>query len=253
MRILLFALVFLVFLCPLPTWASSPAPPKVEEILKRVDELYRSRSSYAEIEMLVVTPHYRRRLRLQCWTKGQDRTFIRIVSPKKDRGIATLRIGKNMWNYFPRIKRVMKVPPSMMMGSWMGSDFTNDDLVKESTLLEDYVAKLLPSPPGEEAYYYIELRPKEQTVSLWGRIILVVRRADYLPVREEYYDEKGKKVRVLYFEEIKEMGGRVIPTVLRMVPLNKNGRYTVIRYLKAAFDEPIDEAIFSQHHLQRPL
>ena len=103
----------------------------VMTIIKKVDELYRADSSYAEMEMTIVTPNWERTLKLEAWSEGMDKTFITILEPKKDKGITTLRVDNEMWNFFPKINKVMKVPPSMMMGSWMGSDFTNDDLVKD--------------------------------------------------------------------------------------------------------------------------
>ena len=115
----------------------------VEAIVKKMDQLYRSETSHAEIEMQITTPHWERTLAMNVWTKGMDKTFIRIMAPKKERGVATLRIGNEMWNYLPKTNKVMKIPPSMMMGSWMGSDFTNDDLVKESSMLNDYTYKLI--------------------------------------------------------------------------------------------------------------
>lgn len=133
--------------------AAARRSPEVQEIIDRVDRLYRSDTSYGEIEMTIITPDWRRRLRMKIWTEGMDKTFLYITSPQKDAGIATLRIGSEMWNYFPKINKVMKVPPSMMMGSWMGSDFTNDDLVKESSLLRDYSARLI-NPEGADKDHY---------------------------------------------------------------------------------------------------
>ena len=126
----------MLLLCVLAP-AQEPTP-DVETIIKRIDQLYRSETSEAEMEMHIVTPHWERTLAMHVWTEGMDKTFIRITAPKKEQGVATLRIGNEMWNYLPKTNKVMKIPPSMMMGSWMGSDFTNDDLVRESSMLEDY-------------------------------------------------------------------------------------------------------------------
>ncbi len=225
----------------------------VKTIVERIDSLYRSKSSFGEFEMQIITPNWQRTLKLQMWTEGMKKTFIRILSPKKDRGIATLRIENQMWNYFPRINKVMKVPPSMMMGSWMGSDFTNDDLVKESTLIEDYDYKLITPKDANPEYYYIELIPKKTTASVWGKIILVVEKNGLLPVRQEFYDEKGNKMRIMTFSEVKEMGGRKLPTVLEMIPLNKKNHKTVIKYLSVEFDKPISKDIFSLRNLRKKI
>ena len=136
-------------------------------LLERVDKLYRSDSSYAEMEMRIVTENWERTMTMEVWTRGMDDTLIHLLSPRKDRGIKTLKLGNQMWNYFPKINKVLKVPPSMMMNSWMGSDFTNDDLVKENTLVDDHHARLVDHPEDPEKFFLIELVPKEYTVTLW--------------------------------------------------------------------------------------
>jgi outer membrane lipoprotein-sorting protein len=231
--------------------ASGPAQVDVKEIIKKVDRLYRSSSSHGEIEMEVTTPHWKRTLSMKIWTRGMDSTFILITAPKKDEGIATLRIGTDMWNYFPRINKVLKVPPSMMMGSWMGSDFTNDDLVKESSMLKDYEYRLVAPPGAETGFYYIELTPRVETPTVWGRILVKVRRDDYIPVTQHYYDEKGQLIRVLTFSEIARFGDRKIPAVMEMKPVKKEGRRTVVRYRHLVFDEPVDDSIFTLRNLRK--
>jgi outer membrane lipoprotein-sorting protein len=208
----------------------------VYEIVDRVDKLYRSDTSQGDMEMTIVSENWTRTLEMQVWSEGMNRTFIYITSPKKDAGIATLRIKTEMWNYFPKINKVMKVPPSMMMSSWMGSDFTNDDLVKESSMTRDYNLQLITPENPDPDNYYIELTPKEDIPIVWGKIILAVRRDDYTPVKEEYFDEKGRKMRLMKFSEIKKFGKRSIPSVLEMWSLNKKGRKTVIRYRDIKFD-----------------
>ncbi len=127
---------------PVGSRAEEPVP-TVQELIDEVDKLLRSESSYGDVEMTIVTPNWERTLRMDMWTRGMDETFVRVTSPAKDAGMATLRVDTEMWNYFPKIDKVMKIPSSMMMGSWMGSDFTNDDIVKESSLLDDYDSRLL--------------------------------------------------------------------------------------------------------------
>lgn len=225
--------------------------PDASEIVEKVDRLYRSSTSSAEIEMVVRTPDWSRTLRMDAWSEGMDKTFIRITYPKKDAGIATLRMENEMWNYFPKINKVMKVPPSMMMSSWMGSDFTNDDLVKESSMLRDYTYRLVTPEGAESGLYHVELLPRKDIPIVWGKIILSVRTEDFIPVREEYYDEKGTKMRVIEFREIEDFGGREIPSVLELVPLNKEGNRTVIRYLDLRFDVELPEDTFTLRNLKR--
>ncbi len=226
---------------------------EVDALVKKVDKLYRADNSYARMVMRIVNPHYQRTLTMDIWSQGMKKTFIRILEPAKDRGVATLRVDKEMWNYFPKIDKVMKVPPSMMMSSWMGSDFTNDDLVKETTLLDDYNARLAPPADANPDYYYIELTPKARSATVWGKIISVVRKSDYIPVSEDYYDEKGKKMRRIDFKGIKKMGGRLIPTIMEVKPLNKPGNTTVIEYQKAVFDQGVPASTFSLRNLQKKI
>lgn len=223
----------------------------VKEIVKKIDELYRSESSYGELEMKVVTPNWERTLSMEVWTKGMDKTFIVINSPKKEKGVATLRIKNEMWNYLPKTSKVMKIPPSMMMGSWMGSDFTNDDLVHEFSMLEDYHYKLITPENAEPHLYYIEFIPKEGLPVVWGKIISAIRKEDYIPVWQNFYDEKGRLMRVLNFKDIKVFDDRKIPSVMELIPQNKESHKTIIKYLDAEFNANIDDDIFSLQNLRR--
>lgn len=230
---------------------AAEAPPDAAEIVQRVDRLYRSETSRGKLEMSVVTENWERTLRMDFSSEGLEKTFIRITYPKKEEGIATLRIGNEMWNFFPKIDRVMKVPPSMMMASWMGSDFTNDDLVKESSMLRDYTYRLLEPVGADDGLYRVELLPREDLPIVWGKIVLSVRREDFIPVREEYYDEKGTLMRVMEFRDVRSFGGREIPAVIELTPLSVEGRKTVIRYLDIAFDVGLPGDTFTLRNLQR--
>ena len=223
----------------------------VEEIVKKMDHLYRSETSHAEMEMQITTPHWERTLAMTVWTKGMDKTFIRITAPKKEQGVATLRIGNEMWNYLPKTNKVMKIPPSMMMGSWMGSDFTNDDLVKESSMLNDYSYQLIEPQDATPDHVYIQLTPREDSPIVWGKIVAAVRSDDYIPSWQHFYDEQGNLMRVLNFEEIKTFNGKVTPSVMEMLPQNKEDHKTVVRFLNATFDSKIDERIFTRRNLQK--
>ena len=158
--------------------ANGVSEPDVEKIIKHIDQLYRSKTSHADMEMHIVTPHYERTLKMLIWTKGTNKTFIRITAPKKEQGVATLRIGNEMWNYLPKVNKTMKISPSMMMGSWMGSDFTNDDLVKESSMLDDYTYQMITPEDASADLLYVQLIPKEDSSIVWGKIIAAVRATD---------------------------------------------------------------------------
>lgn len=249
---LILALVssILVFSAPiLPVNAENT--PDVNTIVENMDRLYRSDTSYGDVEMIIETEHWKRTLRMDMWSEGLDRTLIHINSPRKDAGIATLRKKTEMWNYFPKINKVIKVPPSMMMSSWMGSDFTNDDLVKESSMINDYHSSIITPDNANPDYYYIELIPKKDIPIVWARIELVVRKNDYIPVEESFFDEKGRKMRVMEFSETKNFSGREIPSVLVMKPLNKPGKKTVIKYIELKFDIKLNADTFSLRNLQK--
>jgi outer membrane lipoprotein-sorting protein len=222
----------------------------VDSLIREVDRLYRSETSYSELEMEIVTPHWQRTLAMYGWSEGMEKTLIRLTAPAKEKGVATLRVGNEMWNYLPKTNKVMKIPPSMMMGSWMGSDFTNDDLVKESSLFEDYEYEIIPSESGDEDLIYINCIPREDLPVVWGNIVIGVRRSDHLPAWQKYYDEKGALMRVMTYSEVRNMGGRMIPSLLEMIPQNKEGQKTVIRYLKVEFDVPLKDDIFSLRTLR---
>ncbi|MBN1464153.1 outer membrane lipoprotein-sorting protein [candidate division KSB1 bacterium] len=222
----------------------------VQDIVRHLDELYRSESSYAEMEMVIVTPHWQRTLKMKAWSQGMDKTFIRILAPAKDQGVATLRIKNEMWNYLPKINKVIKVPPSMMMSSWMGSDFTNDDLVKEFTWTDDYHFALIRPEDAQDDLLYLQMTPKENLAVVWGSVIVAVQQQGFLPVWEKYYDEKGELMRLIHFKEIKTLGGRTIPTVLELIPQDKEGQTTIIRYLDARFNAGVADGIFTLRNLQ---
>ena len=225
----------------------------VEDIIKHIDQLYRSKSSHADMEMQIVTPHYERTLKMLVWSMGMDKTFIRITSPKRERGVATLRIGNEMWNFLPKVNKTIKIPPSMMMGSWMGSDFTNDDLVRDSSLLDDYTYQLITPTDSSTDLLYIELIPKEESTIVWGKIIAAVRAKDYIPVWQHFYDEKEKLMRIMNYKDVKKFGNKTIPSVMEMIPQNKDGHKTVIRWLKGSFDTNIDKNIFTRRNLQKKM
>lgn len=225
--------------------------PDIESVIKHIDQLYRSETSHADMEMHIVTPHWERTLAMTIWSRGMDKTFIRITAPKKEQGVATLRIGNEMWNYLPKTNKVMKIPPSMMMGSWMGSDFTNDDLVRESSMLNDYTYQFVTPEDASPDHLYLQLIPKEDSPIVWGKIVAAVRSDDYIPVWQHFYDEKGKLMRVMNFKDLKTFGDKIAPSVIEIIPENKEGHKTVVRWLNATFDSDIDDKIFTRRNLQR--
>jgi len=221
---------------------------KAIQLIKDIEDMYRADSSIAELSMRIETPHYQRTMRMYSESLGTEKAFIRLLSPKKDRGISTLKVGKEMWNYFPKINKVIKVPPSMMMGSWMGSDFTNDDLVKETTLIEEYKLSLNET----DELYFITLVPREKTVTVWGKMEISIRKGNLHPVERIFYDDDGTKVRVMTYKDPKQFGNQTLPSVMEMVPLNKEGHRTLVIYETLELNaDSVKEETFSLRHLKQ--
>jgi outer membrane lipoprotein-sorting protein len=224
---------------------------QIQKIIKDIDELYRSQSSRGAMEMEIITPNWQRTLKMEFWSEGMEKTLIRIKSPAKERGVGTLRIQNEMWNYLPKTNKVIKIPPSMMMSSWMGSDFTNDDLVKEFSLFEDYTYQPASVENPDTSLVYINCIPREDLPIVWGNIVIAARRGDHLPVWQKYYDEKGVLMRVLEYSDIRTFDGRTIPAVMEMIPQDEKGR-TVVRYESLSFDVDLPENTFSLRNLRTP-
>ena len=229
------------------TWPAIASEERARQIIDEMEQLYRGESSDATMTMQVQTPNYNRTLTMSSQSYGKDYAFFRIHAPKKDRGVATLKRAEEMWNFFPKINKVIKVPPSMMMGSWMGSDFTNDDLVKETQLIDAYSLVLLET----DNQYKVTLTPKEQTVTVWDKIEYTMSKDPLLPLSQAFFDEDGEKVRELTFHEPKQYYGVLMPSILEMRPLNKEGHLTRILYDDIKFNVPdITEDTFSLRNLK---
>ena len=231
--------------------AAAQEPP-AEEIIDRAESAIWGKTLQSQLTMTVTTARWTRTLELTAWIERPRRSFIRILAPAKEAGIGSLRIGAEMWNYLPTVERTIKIPPSMMLQPWMGSDFTNDDLVKESSLLNDYTHKVIAhDTAGGAPVYVIESTPRPDAAVVWGKIVTRVRRADFLIAREEFYDERGTLVRVMTFSEIRILGGRLVPTKWEMRPTGKPGNVTTVVMTRATFDAPISGDIFTQRNLER--
>lgn len=247
----------LLKLATLPLLASSAGRsnaqiPDGREILDRVEKLLWGRTVQGDYEMTISTPRWQRTLGLRVWMERPRRSFVRIVSPVKEAGIGSLRIGAEMWNYLPNVERIIKIPPSMMLQPWMGSDFTNDDLVKESSILDDYTHQVIGTLQiNGEAVVQVEARPKPDAAVVWGRIVYTVRQRDWIPLKQEYFSERDELVRVMTLSDIRKVGGRLLPTRWEMRPLAKPGNVTQIVLKDAVFDQPIDGEIFTQRNLQK--
>lgn len=223
-----------------------------KEIINRVDRLLRGDSSRGVATMSIKTEHWERSKTLEIWSEGTEKVLIRVLSPKKEEGTATLKVGDDIWNYLPKIDRVIRIPTSMMMASWMGSHFTNDDLVKESQLVDDYEIELVFEGKREEvAVWEFNLTPKEDAPVVWGGIDYRVRQKDLMPVWAKYYGEDGELRRTMTFSDYEEMDGRLVPARMKLVPEDEPNEFTEILYEELEFNIDLSERIFSLESLRR--
>lgn len=252
----LLLLLFLLFLVgiysPFPAFTQDNGKLRAQEVLEKIDDLWRASSSNARLQMEVKTKHYTRTMIMDSWSKGREKSLVRIVLPLKEKGTVSLKNGNTMYTYLPKTDRVIRLTSGMMMGSWMGSHFTNDDLVKESSLSDDYEPEITFEGvrDGQDVIEFA-LLPKPDAPVVWGKIVITVRADDYLPIDSIYYDEDMVVARTLTFRDIKEMGGRMIPAVLHMVPADKPDEYTEMIYQQIQFDIDLQDSLFSLMQLRR--
>ncbi|HSO88144.1 MAG TPA: outer membrane lipoprotein-sorting protein [Draconibacterium sp.] len=224
----------------------------VEEIVKKADEKTRGNSSQGEFTMIIQRPAWSREISMKNWTLGNDYSLVYITAPAKEKGQVFLKRQKEMWNWVPNIERMIKIPPSMMMQSWMGSDFTNDDLVRESSLIKDYSKKLTGEEKvGDYVCYKVELIPNEDAPVVWGKIIMWISKNEYHWLMAEFFDEDGKLVNTEIMSEVKMMDNREMPTRLEMIPADKPGQKTILIFNNIKFDIKIDETFFSQQNMKK--
>ena len=230
----------------------SAAAQDVAEIIRKADEKFRGESSRGQTTMIIERPNWSREISMKTWSLGNDYSLIYITSPAKEKGQVFLKRKNEMWNWVPTIERMIKIPPSMMMQSWMGSDFTNDDLVRESSFEKDYHHKLLGEEPVE-GYdcYKIELIPKPDAPVVWGKILMWVSKNEYHWLKAEFYDEDETLVNIEILSEIKIMDDREMPTRMEMIPADKEGHKTVLIFDEIEFNVNLDESFFSQQNMRR--
>jgi hypothetical protein len=218
--------------------------------VKHFEDLYRSSSSIAVAELTVKRPRHSRTLRLKTWSRGTEHALIIIQAPAREKGTATLKVKRNLWNYLPRIKRTIRIPPSMMLSAWMGSDFTNDDLVKDSSFSEDYIYSI-GGRSEEPAGWRIVFTAKPDVVGLWNRFELIVDNSGTIPIQARYFDRRDRLARTIVWDEIKELGGRRIPSRMTLTPVGREGHETIFVYHEFAFDVKMADRIFSLAELER--
>jgi outer membrane lipoprotein-sorting protein len=230
-----------------PTFAVAAIDLKLAS--QKLDDLYRSNSSQGIMEMNTKSGTNQRRLKLKVWSKGKNLSLIVIQDPPRESGSATLKVDKNLWNYLPKIGRTVRIPTSMMLSSWMGTDFTNDDLVKGSSFEEDFNSKdggLSKSPAGQKIIY--EVKPGK--VGRWQKIEIIVN-SELLPLQSQFFDRKGRLSRTMIYSDIQTMGGRKIPSRIMLKVNDQDARETEIHYVEMKFDIEIKDDVFSLSRLEQ--
>lgn len=223
-----------------------------KEIIEQADQKMRGESSKATVKMTIIRPSWQREMTMKSWSKGSAYSLIVITAPARDKGTAFLKREKELWNWQPTIDRTIKMPPSMMMQSWMGSDFTNDDLVRESSIVKDYEHELLGTDTIEERVCYkLKLTPKPDAPVVWGKILSWIGKEAFMQLKTEFYDEDGYLVNTMYGKQVKTFDGRLLPSLLEMVPADEEGHKTRLEYVSLNFDINIDPSFFSIQNMKR--
>lgn len=222
------------------------------EIIKLADDKMQGNSNKSEMRMTIVRPDWKREVTMKGWALGREYSLILITAPARDRGGAFLKRDNEMWNWQPSIDRVIKLPPSMMLQSWMGSDFTNDDLVKESSIVNDYIHELgQDTVINNSVCYKIILVPKPDAPVVWGKIVSYIEKTELNQLLVYYYDEDDYLINTMVLSDIKEIGGRILPTRMEMIPAEEPQNKTVIEYLQMEFDLNLDQSFFSLQNMKR--
>lgn len=223
-----------------------------KEIVKKADERSKGKTSFAEITIQTDRPKWTREMSVKSWSKGNDYALILITAPAKEKGIVYLKRQKEVWNWIPSIERNIKMPPSMMSQSWMGTDFSNDDLVKEASVIEDYTHSIIGDTTIEgRTCYKIQMIPKPSSAVVWGKVIMCIDKKDYLMLHVKYFDEDGLLKNTMQCSDIKMLGGKLLPAKMEMIPADKQGHKTVLLYNSLVFDTPIEDSFFSTQNMTK--
>ena len=222
------------------------------EIVEKMDKKWRGDWVTQEMTMTIVRPSWQRSISMKSWGRGQEYSMVYITAPAKEKGQVFMKRQKEMWNWVPSIDRMIKLPPSMMMQSWMGSDFTNDDLIRESSVVRDYTHTIVGEVILQDRLCYkIELIPHEEAAVVWGKLNLWITKDDLLQLKIEFYDEDEYLINTQLLSDIKEMGGRTIPCRLEMIPADEEGKMTVIEITSSDYNTEIKESFFAQQNMKR--
>ena len=222
------------------------------EIIDKANQKAQGDYHQGEIKMSIIRPDWKREMTMKSWASGDEFSLILVTAPARDKGAAFLKRDKELWNWQPTIDRVIKMPPSMMSQSWMGSDVTNDDLVKQSSIVDDYSQEITGELEIEgRTCWEITLIPKEEAAVVWGKVKIWVDQKDFLQLKSDFYDEDDYLVQTIFGKDIGELGGRLLPKTLEVIPADEAGHSTKIEYLSMTFDKTIKSSFFSVQNMKR--
>jgi len=222
------------------------------EIVKRADDKMRGENSgISEMSMKIIRPTWERTIEFKSWAKGTENTMVLITAPAREKGQSFLKVGREMWNWNPTISRIIKLPPSMLSQGWMGSDYTNDDMINQRSIVVDYTHEIIDNERIEDREcYVIELTPREDAPVVWGKIIFWISKTDDMILKAEYYDEDEYLVKTELGKVIKNMSGRIIPTVYEIIPAEEENQKTVVTLKSIQFNAPISNSFFSIQNMK---
>ena len=244
--------IFLILSLIIPLLPLSAQELTARDIIEKADDLVRGKYNQAKIKMTIIRPEWQREMELKSWSAGTEYSLILVTAPARDKGTAFLKREKEMWNWQPTIDRVIKMPPSMMSQSWMGSDFTNDDLVRESSTVDDYEQRIISEEEVEGLICWkLELIPKEDVAVTWGKMNIWIDQEGFMQLKTEFYDEDDYLINTMYGKDIQTFSGRSLPRVLEVVPADEEGHLTRVEYLALNFDDPIKDSFFSIQNMKR--
>lgn len=246
-----FGILFYILLLVLPN--TQLQGQNVTEIIEKMEERMRGDSNYAEMTMTIERPRYTRDVSMRSWSLGNDYSLILITAPARDQGSSFLKRQNEIWNYVPNIDRTIKMPPSMMSQSWMGSDFTNDDLVRESSTVDDYEHRIIDEDAEIEGRtaWVIELVPKPETPIVWGKVLIWVDKQEFIQLRVENYDQSDELANHIEFSDLHEFDNRLIASKMILIPADKPDQRTIMNYDDLQFEIDIDESFFTQQNMRR--
>ncbi len=222
------------------------------EIVRKANDLMRGKSTLSEISMTIVKPEWSRTIGMKVWALEPDYSLVYVTDPARDRGSVTLKRKNEVWNWLPSVQRIIKIPPSMMLQSWMGSDFTNDDLVRQSSIVDDYAHTVI----GEETIdgrpcWKIQLIPKPEAGVVWGKLIMWIAQKGFLELRTDFYDEDGTLMKTFVGSDVRTFDGRLIAAHWVMTPVREPGKRTILEYRSIRFNQSFDQTFFSEQNMQR--